>query len=187
MGFKPKTVGLIKLPKKVVLLQQTYDKEAGISGVVVLKNNIFPDDLGGWFKENVRLNEDGEIISLKDLGISLKVRQSNISFIAAGGKRFWHIHPNQTELWSTSGTLLVGLIDFRKDSPSYGKRQRVVLSSIVSVYIPAGVAHGFLNPNNFSVTLTYFADKQFSADQDTQECRISPDEVPFDFVQPDLM
>lgn len=187
MGFKKTETESIIPPEGADLLQQTYEKEEQINGVFVLKNNVFPDDLGGWFKENLRLSEEGEILSLKEKGVSIKVRQSNSSYIEAQGKRFWHIHPNQNEVWSTNNTLLVGLIDFRKGSPTYGKKQKVVLSMDRSVYIPAGVAHGFYNPNLSPVTLTYFADQMFIADETTQEYRIDPAKVSFDFVLPDLM
>lgn len=185
MGFKNKKITNIVPGSET--LQQTYDKEPGIKDVLVFKTNVFPDDLGGWFKETVRLNDQGEIQALKEQGVSLQVRQSNMSFIAPQGKRFWHIHPKQTEVWTTNSTLLVGLIDFRKNSPTYNQKQKVVLSPDRALYIPAGVAHGFLNPNLFTVTLVYFADQQFVADDTTQEYRVNPKDIPFDFVEPDLM
>lgn len=187
MGFVNKKIKDVTPPKGVETLQQTYAKEESIKDVLVFKTNVFADDLGGWFKETIRLDEQGQILSLKEQGVLLKVRQSNTSYIAVGGKRFWHIHPKQNEMWATNSTLLVGLIDLRKDSPTYSRRQKVVLSSEKTLYIPAGVAHGFINPNNFVTTLTYFADQQFTADENTQEFRIDPKDLPFDFVEPEIM
>lgn len=182
MGFEKKIITGVMPPKKVSTYQQTYLKSDGIDDVIILKTNTFPDDFGGWFKETVRLNDAGEISEVK-----LKVKQSNMSYLAAGAKRFWHVHPSQNELWTTNSTLLVGLIDLRKNSKTYLKKQKIILSIDKAVYIPHGVAHGFFNSNNYPVTLVYFADQQFTADNSTQEYRIDPKEMPYDFVEPELM
>ncbi len=187
MGFIDKNINDLELPKGVISLQQTYTKEEGIKDVLVFKTNNFADDLGGWFKETIRLNDEGQIISLKELGVSLRVRQSNTSYITGGGRRFWHIHPTQNELWTTNSTLLVGLIDIRKDSSTHFKKQKIILSSDKALYIPSGVAHGFINPNSSMVTLTYFTDQQFVSDENTQEFRIDPKNMSFDFVEPEIM
>ncbi len=187
MGFINKTVMGIKTDKGVDLLQQTYTKDPLPKGVTVVKINVFPDDLGGWFKENFRLSESGSFQALTESGIDFKIRQSNMSYIAPGGKRFWHIHPSQNEIWTTNAILLVGLIDLREGSETYGQKTKVILSQDKALYIPHGVAHGFINPNNFPVTLVYFADQVFKADSETEEHRIDPKTLPFDFVEPEIM
>ena len=187
MGFIKKTVKEIKTEKGVNLLQQTYSKGPHPKDVVLMKINVFPDDLGGWFKENFRLSESFHFQALIEFGINFKIRQSNMSYIAAGGKRFWHIHPSQNEIWTTNSILLVGLVDLREGSETYGQKTKVVLSPDKALYIPHGVAHGFINPNNFPVTLVYFADQVFKADSETEEHRIDPKQLPFDFVEPDIM
>ena len=73
MGFIDKNINDLELPKGVISLQQTYTKEEGIKDVLVFKTNNFADDLGGWFKETIRLNDEGQIISLKELGVSLRL------------------------------------------------------------------------------------------------------------------
>lgn len=187
MGFIKKNIEEIQTRKGVDLLQQTYNKEPLPKDVVLVKINVFPDDLGGWFKENFRLSKATSFQSLTESGIDFKVCQSNMSFIAARGKRFWHIHPRQNEVWTTNATLLVGLIDFRKGSVTHGQKMKIVLSPDKALYIPHGVAHGFINPNDFPVTLVYFADHIFTANAETEEHRIDPEQLPFDFVEPEIM
>lgn len=187
MGLKRIKHSNISLPKKAKLYRQTYDKVEGIKDVYVGKVNTFADDYGGWFKETIRLDSYGHSVALKDAGIIFRPIQVNTSFLAPKTKRFWHIHPIQNEIWTTNGTILMGLIDYRKDSKTYNKKMKIILSSDKFIYIPAGIAHGFMNPSSESVTLNYFTDQYFVADENTQECRINPKRVPFDFVKPSLM
>lgn len=183
----------LTLPKGVDLLEQTYDKEQLPDGVVFLKLSIYPDDQGGWFKENLRLDENGNVIALKELGINFKVRQTNTNFLAPKAKRFWHIHPpkkndpGQNEIWSTSGTLLTGLVDLRKNSPTLGKKSKVILSPDRALFIPAGVAHGFINSTDQYITLTYYVDRYFVPNGETQEHRIDSKALPYNFVEPEIM
>lgn len=187
MGFIKKNIKDIQTSKGVDLLQQTYNKEPFPKDVVLMKINVFPDDSGGWFKENFRLSESFNFQTLTESGVDFKIHQSNMSYIAPGSKRFWHIHPRQNEVWTINATLLVGLVDLRKGSPTHGQKTKIVLSPDKALYIPHGVAHGFINPNNFPVTLVYFADQIFRADTETEEHRIDPKKLPFDFVEPEIM
>lgn len=187
MGFIKANNQKLKLPSSASLLRQTYDKSQTIEGVFVAKTNTFPDDFGGWFKEAVRLDLGGRVISMLDLGVIFKPVQTNTSYLTPKTKRFWHIHPNQNEVWTTSGTLLIGLIDLRTNSKTYGVKMKVVLSVDKLLYIPSGVAHGFINPNTSPVVLSYYTDQYFTADDTTQEYRISPKKISYDFVKPELM
>lgn len=193
MAFVKTNSESVRLEKGTQLFQQTYEKAVLPSGVVILKLVVFPDDFGGWFKEMLRIDNDGCVLALKEQGVNFSIKQTNMSFIAPSAKRFWHIHPKrakiegQNEIWITNSTLLVGLVDLRSDSPTYGVKSKIILSPDKGVYIPSGVAHGLLNPNLTPVTLTYFTDKYFLATDETQELRIDPKDLPFDFVEPELM
>ncbi len=187
MGLKRIKNRSIALPKKIKLYRQTYEKAEGIQNVHVVKVSTFADDFGGWFKETIRLDPKGYTVVLKDLGIKFRPVQANTSFLAPKTKRFWHIHPSQNEIWTTNGTILLGLIDYRPESPSYQTKMKVILSADKFIYIPAGVAHGFMNPSEGFVTLNYFTDQFFVANENTQECRIDPEVVSFDFVKPEIM
>ena len=159
MGFKKSNAKSLKLPKGTTLYQQTYDKDPLPKDVAIVKLNVFSDDQGGWFKEVLRVDDEGYVASLKELNMEFKVVQTNISYLGAGAKRFWHIHPEnkertgQNEIWTTNGTLLAGLVDLRVNSNTHGLKAKIVLAPDKALYIPAGVAHGLWNPNNFPVTL----------------------------------
>lgn len=193
MGFKKTTTDKIELPGKAQLFQQIYDKEELPDKVVFIKLASYPDDQGGWFRENLRIDKEGFVVALKERQIDFKFIQTNTNWLAPYAKRFWHIHPpkgtdpGQNEIWMTTGTLLAGLIDLRKGSPTFGKKAKVVLSPNSALYIPAGIAHGFINPTNQPVALIYFVDRYFIASEETQEHRIDPKDLPFDFVEPEIM
>lgn len=192
MGFIKTKNDSIRLPKDVNLYEQTYDRQGLPEGVVIIKLNVFPDDQGGWFKETLRINDKGNVDSLEIQNITFKIKQTNISYLGANAKRFWHIHPEtkiragQNEIWTTTNTLLLGLIDLRKSSKTYNMKSKIVLSLDKAVYIPSGIAHGLLNSNNYPVTLCYYTDQYFSV-ENTQEFRIDPKDLSFDFVEPELM
>ncbi len=188
MGFIPANNSKIKTEKQESLFRQTYDKAPTPKGVFILKLAVFPDDWGGSFKENLRVNDQGYVASLLEQGINFKIMQSNTSVFTPGCHRFWHVHPEQNELLVTSRLMIVGLIDRRSDSPTYNVKSKIVLSADKALYVPAGVTHGFLNPDtkNDSV-LIYFTDKYFVPGDDTQEYRIDPKNLPFDFVKPEIM
>ena len=181
----------IKGPDGQPVLRQIYNdlKPKLPEGVVIVQQTVWPDDGGGSFKEVVRLTDGtAETPALRDRGISLKPAQVNVSVIGPGSRRFWHVHPSQNELWTISyGQLNAGLIDCREGSPTFGVRSKLVLTPAMGVYIPAGVAHGFANETASVAVLNYLVDKQFSRGEDSQEWRISPDELPYDFVLMDVI
>lgn len=183
------SLGRLRAPEGQRLLRQTYEATPLPEGVITVPQRIFPDDAGGSFKEVVRLSE-GMVTSpvLREHGIHLTPAQINVSVVAPGTRRFWHVHPNQNELWTIShGQLNAGLVDCREGSPTFGRRSKLVLTPQVGLYIPAGVAHGFANESGALVVLHYLPDKQFSAEGDSEELRIDPSELSFDFVLSDVM
>lgn len=193
MGFKKVDVPSLKLPDGVDVLMQTYEKQELPDGVIVMKNNIFPDDWGGTFKEMIRLDEKGCVMALKEQGIDFKIRQVSMSILPPRKKMFWHLHPDrnnrpgQSEMWFVNSMLLMGIIDLRKDSSTYGMKTKIVVTPDKIVYLPVGLAHGAYNPTDTASTLIYFMDRQFEPTDDTQECRIDPDKLPYDFVVPDVI
>src|SRR5688572_29017369 len=90
----------VKSPVDAAIIRQTYT-DSGIDplpeGVLVVKQRVFPDDSGGSFKEVVRLDASGvvELAALRERGIALKPAQINVSIVAPGARRFWHVHPEQ--------------------------------------------------------------------------------------------
>jgi dTDP-4-dehydrorhamnose 3,5-epimerase-like enzyme len=179
------TVGQgVRAPEGQRILRQTYEPATLPGGVVVVPQRVRADDAGGTFKEILRI--DGGTVqapALIERGISHRPAQLNVSVIASGTRRFWHVHPTQNELWTISyGQLNAGLVDCRETSPTYGLRTKVVMTCEVGLYIPAGVAHGYANESGALVVLHYVPDQQWSAGEATEEWRIHPDDLPFDFV-----
>lgn len=191
MGMKvvgPAARGL-RAPEGQQILRQTYEATPLPAGVVLVPQRVRPDDNGGSFKEVARL-ADGvvQLPALREAGVKLAAAQLNVSVIAPGTRRFWHLHPTQSELWTVSyGQLNAGLIDCREGSPTFGLQAKVVLTADLGVYIPAGVAHGYANESGSVVVLHYLPDRQWHGGEDTEEWRLDPNEVPYDFVLADVI
>lgn len=90
--------------------------------------------------------------------------QVNCSISHRGVLRGLHYHLRQTDLWiPVSGLLRTGLVDARRDSPTFGAS--VVLEmgaeNPFGLLIPPGVAHGYLALTE--LTLAYVVDRYYDA------------------------
>lgn len=88
--------------------------------------------------------------------------QSNHSISEAGVLRGLHFHHQQADYWHIlAGRLRAGLVDLRQNSPTRGTSQIIEIadSDNQDLYIPPGVAHGFLSLTK--VTLLYFVDNYY--------------------------
>ncbi len=154
---------------------QDYSKKSTIEGVEIHELRRFNDD-GGSMTELGRL--DGGV--LKGLE-GFEARQMNYSVMEPLAIKAFHLHKRQTDVWFVppSDKMLLVLGDMRKDSPTEGLVQRIVLGDGNSrlVRIPPGVAHGARNlrPASQSV-IVYFVDVQFSMDDDCDEGRLDWDQ-----------
>ncbi len=93
---------------------------------------------------------------------SWEIVQTNRSDSRAGVLRGLHYHFRQVDYWYVpSGRICVGLADLRVGSPGFGKSQTIEIGDDhqTGVFIPAGVAHGFLALTD--VTLTYLVDNYY--------------------------
>jgi dTDP-4-dehydrorhamnose 3,5-epimerase len=94
---------------------------------------------------------------------SWQVIQSNRSDSRAGVLRGLHYHFNQVDYWYVPvGRIRVGLADLRRSSPTFKCGQVLELGddSPSGLFIPVGVAHGFLALSD--ATLTYTVDNFYS-------------------------
>ena len=90
--------------------------------------------------------------------------QMNCSRSLAGVLRGLHYHHHQTDYWYVvQGDLRAGLVDLRRGSPTQGAAQAVEVGdgNPHGLFIPVGVAHGFLALGN--VILTYLVDSYYDA------------------------
>jgi dTDP-4-dehydrorhamnose 3,5-epimerase len=118
-------------------------KELGLPGVWMGKSRIFQDNRGSfqeWF-----LREEFKSIS----GIDFEIAQSNTSKSLKNVMRGIHysVASNGQAKWVTcvSGSILDVVVDFRKDSPNFGKWILTKLESENGecLYVPDGFGHGF--------------------------------------------
>ncbi len=95
---------------------------------------------------------------------SWDIIQSNRSDSVASVLRGLHFHKNQVDYWHVSrGSIRAGLVDLRLDSPSYLTTQTIDMHAEepMGLYIPIGVAHGFLSLTD--CTLNYIVDNYYDS------------------------
>jgi dTDP-4-dehydrorhamnose 3,5-epimerase len=86
--------------------------------------------------------------------------QSNRSDSKAGVLRGLHYHFNQVDYWYVqTGRIRAALYDLRPSSPTYRAAQTLEMNDQFGLFIPIGVAHGFLALTD--ATLTYVVDNYY--------------------------
>lgn len=93
---------------------------------------------------------------------SWEIFQANRSDSKAGVLRGLHYHFRQIDYWyAPVGTVRVALADLRRSSPTYGATEVLEIGggNEMGVYIPSGVAHGFIALTD--ATLTYIVDQYY--------------------------
>jgi dTDP-4-dehydrorhamnose 3,5-epimerase len=110
---------------------------SAIRGVYSVPLKVFGDNRGFFFETFRRtwIPEAREMV------------QGNCSFSSAGVLRGLHYHLKQADLWNVPvGQVRAVLYDFRTGSPTRGAVEIVDMGqdSRTALYIPKGVAHGFL-------------------------------------------
>lgn len=116
--------------------------ETSIKGVYIIEPTVFGDDRG-YFMETYNQNE------FKESGLDLNFVQDNQSKSTKGvlrGLHFQYNHPQGKLVRVINGEVFDVAVDLRKNSPTYGKWEGVILSESnkKQFYIPEGFAHGFL-------------------------------------------
>lgn len=127
-------------------------KPAGLDGLLLITPRIFSDSRGYFYES---YNE--ETFSRNNL--DMKFMQDNESCSSKHVLRGLHYqHPpfEQGKLVRVlQGSVLDIMVDIRRNSPTYGKYEKVVLSAAnkLMLWIPPGFAHGFLSLENDTVFL----------------------------------
>jgi dTDP-4-dehydrorhamnose 3,5-epimerase len=88
--------------------------------------------------------------------------QGNCSFSKAGVLRGLHYHLKQADLWVVpSGRVRAALYDLRRGSPTRGRSEVMEMGDAnpIALYVPQGVAHGFLAITDAFVT--YLVDELY--------------------------
>ena len=128
LSSKPKIMEIIK---------------TSIEGLLIIKPNVFNDERGYFFES---YNKE----RLAKEGIAIDFVQDNESKSAKGVLRGLHFQKPpyaQGKLVRViKGSVMDVAVDLRKDSPTYGKWESVVLNeeNKLQFWIPEGFAHGFV-------------------------------------------
>jgi dTDP-4-dehydrorhamnose 3,5-epimerase len=178
---KPLTLDDIDEKSRGQIYVQDYSAKPQIDGVKIIpiKNFVGED---GDFSEIIRM-KDGQIEGIEDMNVS----QVNRSRLIAGAIKGWHLHFEQEDIFylPPSDSLLVGLWDLRKNSPTNGTSMKITLGAGQSslLFIPRGVAHGMVNISGGPIDLFYFVSAQFDA-KNPDERRLPWDSLGADFWTP---
>ncbi len=134
------------------------EESAHIQGVYIVNLEAYEDERGRfletfrkeWFPQR-----------------SWHILQTNRSDSAAGVLRGLHYHHNQVDYWYVvKGTIRAALADIRPNSPTFKQTQTVEMGGAheIGLFIPCGVAHGFvaLTP----ATHTYIVDGYYNGGAD---------------------
>jgi dTDP-4-dehydrorhamnose 3,5-epimerase len=125
-----------------------------IHGVNIAKLQVFADDRGA-FMETFRKEWFPER--------TWHILQGNRSRSEAGVLRGLHYHHHQVDYWHVvDGRIQVALADLRPSSPTYLATEMLILDAATpsGLFIPPGVAHGFLAQT--PATLTYLVDNYYT-------------------------
>lgn len=127
-------------------------QSARIAGVYAIPLKVFGDTRGFFF----------ETFRRSWIPDSREMVQGNCSFSTAGVLRGLHYHLKQADLWNVPvGRVRAVLYDARTGSPTRGAGQVVEMGrdNRVALYIPKGVAHGFLAVEDSY--MTYLVDELY--------------------------
>jgi len=148
-----------------------------INGIKIITPQIFGDERG-MFVETFRqewLPEDAPTMV-----------QGNRATRKKGSLVGLHYHLHQEDFWYVPfGTALVALHDLREGSPTNGNSQTVEISgeNHKCVYIPRGIAHGFLALTD--MTITYLVDNYYNG-SDELGVHYEDSEMAFDWPLEEL-
>jgi dTDP-4-dehydrorhamnose 3,5-epimerase len=163
------------------LRRQSYGPGPPIAGVVVTEVPV-ARSVDGLFAEMARGDGAGGVQGLD----GFRPVQWNWSLLQPGAVKAWHLHLDQEDLWIVppDSTLLVGLADLRRDSPTASAVQRRVLGGghCHRLLVPRGVAHGVANLGRRPQALLYAVNNLFTPDPDrTDEWRLPWDRFGVEF------
>lgn len=149
-------------------------KHLSINGCWTYQPKIHSDARGQFFE----WFQDSTFSELT--GNSFSLAQANCSISKKGVLRGIHFTakaPGQSKLITVfSGKVFDVLVDLRKDSPTFGKWESIVLDSQKpsTVYLPWGIGHGFMALEDKS-TFAYLCDKRYDPKNEFDLNAFDPD------------
>ena len=165
----PITLELPLCEKGIGAVIASPDSNQLIAGVQVRPFSVWADDRG-HFLEVLRVGQ----------GLPSEFPAETTQVSAAlgypGTIKAFHYHLHQTDLWAPSqGMFQVALVDLRKDSETFGRRNTLYVGTLRpwQILIPPGVGHGYKVIGTQPAMLIYVTDRFYNP-QD--EGRIAYDE-----------
>ncbi len=129
-----------------------------IHGVELASLSVWPDDRG-FFLEVQRFGN----------GLARRFPVESTQVSAAlnypGSIKAFHYHLNQTDCWTPfKGMLQIALIDLRRGSPTFGRRNTLYCGPLRpwQILIPPGVAHGYKVIGGEEAILVYLTDRFYN-------------------------
>ncbi len=128
-----------------------------IEGVEINPYPLWPDDRG-YFLEVARLQQ-GMVA-----GFAPETTQVSAAVNYPGIIKAFHFHRFQTDYWvPAAGLLQVALVDLRRESNTYGRKNTLYVGSLRpwQILIPPGVAHGYKVIGEHPSVLVYITDRTY--------------------------
>lgn len=136
----------------------SVDSPKLIDGVQVANYPLWPDDRG-YFLEVIRIGS----------GLAAHFDASTTQVSAAlsypGTIKAFHYHLEQTDFWvAAMGMFQVVLVDLRKDSPTFGRKNTLYVGQLRpwQILIPPGVGHGYKVIGSDAAMLVYVTNRVYN-------------------------
>lgn len=151
-------------------------QKTALEGVFIIDNFVAEDERGTFVKT---FNKN----DFEDNGLHLNIRESYFSVSHKDVLRGMHFQlpPSDHEklVYVATGSIIDVVVDLRKKSSTYSKYISVELSALnrKSIFIPKGLAHGFLSKEDNTITVYNVATEYDSK----ADCGIKYDSFGFDW------
>lgn len=148
---EPSAVLVPECDRGIGALIRVPDDRTLIDGVALAPVTLWPDDRG-HFLEILRI---GEGLPARFTAAGTQV-SATVTY--PGVVKAFHYHLRQIDCWTVvKGMLQVALVDLRKESPTFGRRNTIYIGELRpwSLLIPTGVAHGYKVIGRGSAVLVY--------------------------------
>ena len=112
-----------------------------IPGLLIYQRDTFSDNRG-FFREAVELRDLEKV-----LGKQITIRQWNHSLSHPNVIRGFHSEPWEKLIYVVKGEVMSVVVDFRIDSPTFGKAVKIMLgeNERKTIYLPKGMGNSFCN------------------------------------------
>jgi dTDP-4-dehydrorhamnose 3,5-epimerase len=165
----PRDVDVPRSDKGIGTVIQSPQADALIHGVRIEPIALWPDDRG-HFMEVLRVGR-GLAGGYHAETIQVSATMTHPAVVKA-----FHYHLQQYDCWTVvKGMLQVALVDLRRASPTFGRRNTIYVGDLRpwQILIPPGVAHGYKVIGQEAAVLVYVTSRFYDP---ADECRIAFDD-----------